>query len=460
MEIKTKKRTMTLKSVFLKYIMALGISFILVFIVGMAIIEASMKIAFCTPANYSENLARQVKPILVSSPEISNSMIPKGCKYVVFDKEFNIVNNNMDTKELKEATEYAKGLTTQGTGTKKYYFIEREDGLCVLQYYMEMRYSDEWLNNHFPKPEMCIIILIIIGCLLASFVIAIFFAKNLKEHLKPLMNATEKIKEQDLSFDVENSKIKEFNDVLSSISDMKLALKNSLEQQWNLEQTKREQISSLAHDIKTPLTIIKGNAELLEDSYLDEEQQIYIKFIKKNTNQIVKYVKMLIDASKAESKVSIKLNKVNTNEFTEDIFNQLKALTVPKEIKVKFLKKNLPKEIIIDRELLFRALMNVIINAVEHTSKGNSIEVYVIGNDTSIIFKIIDSGKGFSGENLKFATKQFYMGDSSRMSKTHYGMGLYIVKSITELHKGKLYIENSCELGGGKVSISVPINEG
>ncbi|EPY6470356.1 ATP-binding protein [Clostridium sporogenes] len=450
------KKQPTLKTVFLRYLLALALAFFAAIIIEIIIASLGMQMNFFNSANYSEDLARRAKPILQSAEKITEDMIPKGCKFTVFDKEFKVIKTDLKGEDLKQATLYAKGISRKNGDKKSYYFIERKDGFCVLQYYVKMSYYSEWMNEHFPNPEFLLIAILIFGCLIGAFIISIAFAKNLKNNLIPLMEATEKIKEQDLDFDIGNSPIKEFNDVLCSISDMKEELKESLKEQWNLERAKKEQISSLAHDIKTPLTIIKGNTELLKESYINTEQKEYIGFIEKNSIQIEKYIKLLIDMSKGKLEFLGKLQKTNTKEFVSEIYNQLIALAGPKELQIKFEQKYIPENIIINKEAMHRAIINIISNAVDYSPCNSNLYFYVEGKSGSVEFSVIDSGKGFSSEDLKAAKKQFYMGDSSRTSKTHWGMGLYIADSIVKQHNGILTIENSHQ-GGAKVIIKIPL---
>ncbi|KEI78539.1 multidrug ABC transporter [Clostridium botulinum A2 117] len=451
------KKQVTLKTVFFRYLLALALAFFVAIIIEIIIARLGMQMNLFNSANYSEDLARRAKPILQSSEKITEDMIPKGCKFAVFDKEFKVIKTDLKGEDLKQATLYAKGIDRKNGYKKSYYFIERKDGFCVLQYYIKMSYSSEWMNEHFVNPEFLLIATLIFGCLIGAFIISIAFAKNLKNNLIPLMEATEKIKEQDLDFDIGNSPIKEFNDVLCSIYDMKEELKKSLKEQWNLERTKKEQISSLAHDIKTPVTIIKGNTELLKDSDLNNEQKEYIGFIEKNSIQIEKYIKLLIYMSKGKLEFLGKLQKTNTKEFAYEIYNQLIALAGPKELQIKFEQKDIPENIIINKEAMHRAIINVISNAVDYSPFNSELYFYVEGKNDSVEFSIIDSGKGFSGEDLKAAKKQFYMGDSSRTSKTHWGMGLYIADSIVKQHNGVLTLKNSHKIGGAKVIIKIPL---
>lgn len=457
--MKMKSNVATLKAVFVKHLLSLAAMVVALLAVVAWLASMGVRTGFLYPANHVENIIRQVKPVLASSSEIKEGMIPEGCGFAVFDKNFKVVKTNMKEGDLPEAALYAKGLSVKGSSLKQYCFIERQDGCCILQYNVQVSYSSEWMNEHFPKPEYLAAMIMAFGCLFSTVFVAVDFAKNLKSQLVPLMRATEKIKQQDLNFDVGTSGIKEFNDVLFSISDMKTELKQSLEQQWNLEQSRREQVSALAHDVKTPLTIVKGNAELLCDTSLDEEQQSYARFILKNANQIEKHVTLLAGISKTESGLSFSPKKTEVEAFVEEIASELDALARPKQISIEFTKENLPEEIAMDKELMFRCLENVMSNAVEHTPEGGFISFHVAGNDECIRFVIMDSGKGFTGEALKYAAKQFYMGDASRNSKEHFGLGLYIADSIARMHDGRLILENSPDSGGGKVTVEVPLLE-
>ena len=112
-----------------------------------------------------------------------------------------------------------------------------------------------------------------VNSLLVIIILTARFAKNLRTQLTPLFEATAEVSKQNLDFEVGHAKIKEFEDVLASFSDMKDNLKISLERQWKTEQTQKELIAALAHDLKTPLTVIQGNADLLTETNLDDEQR-------------------------------------------------------------------------------------------------------------------------------------------------------------------------------------------
>ncbi|MBU3188164.1 HAMP domain-containing histidine kinase [Clostridium bowmanii] len=455
--MEVKKKTFTLKAVFFKYLLTLGVAFIVFAGLYLGIFNLAQKKGVIFLPNYSENLARSAKTLLAKVPEIKENMIPYGCKFAVLNKKYKVIKTNLEGVDLLTAVECAKGTYTENGGKKFYYFIERQDGFCVLQYYVQMSYQSEFLNKHLPDPEETIIVIFAIIYFLIVFIITTIYAKNLNKHLKPLLEATEKIKKQDLDFDIKHSRVKEFNDVLLSISEMKTDLKKSLERQWNIEGAKKEQISALAHDLKTPLTIIKGNAELMCDSTLDEQQKEYMDYISKNTGQIDQYIKILIEIANSEKAIFLQLEKVELENFIDTIHQQLEAIANTKGLKVEFTKTYIPRSIILDKSLLQRAIMNVISNAVDYSPNNGKIYFQVKFMDNKISFITTDSGKGFSRENIKSATKQFYMGDSSRASKSHYGIGLFITESFVNLHGGTLHIANSTVTGGAEVTIEIPI---
>lgn len=224
-------------------------------------------------------------------------MIPEGSEYALLDKNDKVVKSNIDKEKIDRVISYVKSVdkVDNGIGNKEYlYQIDRKDGYLVLKYTLESRYNSDKLNDVLPNPESLLLGIGIIAEMITIIVVAIYYANKLGKNLMPLVTATEKIKENNLDFDIERSKVKEFNKVLDTLGDLKVELKNSLEEQWRVEESKKEQVSSLAHDIKTPITIIRGNSELLLESDLEEDQEMYLKFILMNADKIELYLQKLM----------------------------------------------------------------------------------------------------------------------------------------------------------------------
>ena len=119
-----------------------------------------------------------------------------------------------------------------------------------------------------------------------------------------------------------HSKIREFEDVLLSFADMRDKLKSSLEQQWKTEQAQKEQIAALAHDLKTPLTVIQGNAK----------QSLYAGYIVESSDQMQAYIQTLIDISRAAVGYQLHIENIDMPEFLKHLSGYMESLCQTKEI--------------------------------------------------------------------------------------------------------------------------------
>lgn len=115
----------------------------------------------------------------------------------------------------------------------------------------------------------------------------------------------------------------------------------------------------------------------------------------------------------------------------------------------------LPKSFYGNQELIYRAVSNVLKNAIEYTPELGTIEFIIDGTDNRLTFTVSDSGKGFSDEGLRFATQEFYTERKERSSK-HYGLGLFIAKKVAERHNGALLLTNKD--GGCGAAVTLIIN--
>ncbi|MDM5232318.1 sensor histidine kinase [Lysinibacillus pakistanensis] len=445
-----------LHTFFLRYLffLSLGVILLVVLLLGLTLFALSTNIVL--PANYAETQISLSRDRIASSSSVTADMIPDLVDYAVFSKEGKFLAGNLSNKEAFKAWDAMTKKHSQSI-THFYSFIERENEICILRYDLVPQYRSAIMRKYLPNPQLLDILLFIIGVITIATVLAIHFGRKLKKKMFSLQEAIEKIQNQNLDFSINSTGIREIDDISISLEQMKRALNNSLKQQWDLERARREQISALAHDLKTPLTIIRGNAELLQDTVQDETQKEYNDYILKNTIEIEKFTKQLIDLSKMEQKVVSEKVNVEMDAFILQLEHQMKALSLEKCLEVIVEKNNLPASIFMDKELFYRAMLNLIVNAVEHSPIKSKVILFVQGEMNFVHFTVVDSGAGFSAKDLKEATKQFYRGDPSRNSANHHGMGLYIAQSIITKHGGTLTLENDSMSGGGKVTITIPI---
>lgn len=410
-----------------------------------------------TYANYSEMQVKELSPIIAATPDLSEIQIPAGMKYVLLDKNYQPIDTTLTDDELEQAITYATTGMNSINQSRKYHLVTRENEYVVLQYYIGSQFTNEWMNKHLPSPEVLLIMFIGLNCIAVCITLTAGFAKRLRMQLTPLFDATSEVSKKNLDFEVKHSKIKEFEDVLTSFSNMKDSLKNSLEQQWKAEQIQRGQIAALAHDLKTPLTVIQGNADLISETELDREQRLYAEYITSSSEQMELYIKTLIDISRAAAGYQLCMEKIDLPDYLKQLEAQIHALCRTKEVCLQMSTDDLPVNVTADKLLLERAIMNVISNALDYSPRGGAIHVLVTGAMGNLQISVVDEGRGFSQEALAHAQEQFYMAEHSRNSNLHFGMGLFITKSIVEQHNGELVLENSTETHGAKVTLKIPI---
>lgn len=449
-----KKREHSLRTILLSYVVSLTV---------LSVISSLLIFYISTfgviPANQVEIDLSAVRNDIETSKVFNPDILPDGTSYVFLTREFKLKKSNMPVNLQEESLLNYQFKNAHGDKYGYFQSFERPDGIVIVNYQLSPRYRNEWLNQHFPNANLMINGSMMVSILLIFIVLTLFYAHKLRQQLRPILWATEKIAEQDLDFQTSQSTIKEFNQVLSGLDHMRVALRDSLMENWKAEKDKQNQISALTHDLKTPLTVARGNAELLAMTTLDEEQTDLLEHFQKGIAQVDSYVQELSELNKTSLKKTLKLEDISVREFVEDIYDQTLSLAQTKQINVVFDKKEIEKEIIghWDSPLLNRAIMNIVSNAVEHTPSGSQLTLFTKIASDEFKFICLDSGPGFSLESLEKATQLFYQEDKSRQSRNHSGLGLTIANDIVRLHHGSLSLSNDHTTCGAKVTIILPL---
>lgn len=454
-----KKREYSLRTLLLTYVASLTVLSVISSLLIWYLFTLGYRFGLVIPANQVESDLHAVRNDIETSKVFNPDILPDGTSYVFLTREFKLKKSNMPVNLQEESLLNYQFKNAHGGKYGYFQSFERSDGIVIVNYQLSPRYGNEWLNQHFPNANLMIIGLMMVSILLIFVVLTLFYANKLRQQLRPILKATEKIAEQDLDFQTSQSTIKEFNQVLSGLDHMRAALRDSLMENWKAEQDKQNQISALTHDLKTPLTVARGNAELLAMTSLDEEQTDLLGNFQKGIEQVDSYVQELSELNKTSFKKTLTLGEVSVKDFVEDIYDQTLSLAQTKHIKVLCNKKEIENEVMgnWDRPLLNRAFMNIVSNAVEHTPSGSQLTLFTKLESDKFKFICLDSGPGFSRESLEKATQLFYQEDKSRQSRNHSGLGLTIANDIIRLHQGSLSLSNDHTTGGAKVTIILPL---
>ena len=454
MELKSKGQS--LKNILFKYLLSIALGLVISVGLIIAFIFVSYQFKWIFPANYTENLILEKRTDIATSKNFEKSLLPDNTSYLFLSKDEKVIETNMNKNIQDIAFNYHKGSGNSNSNLS-FMEIQRSDGYLLVAYDLKPFYKSPWMQKNLPQINILLLTLLIIFCFISIITITLIWAKKISKELNPLLEASEEIGKQNLDFQVKKSNVQEFNAILDSLEKMKVGLSESLRTNWREEEKKRNQISALSHDIKTPVSIIKGNSELLGETNLTKEQGTYLNYIRKNTSRIVKYVETLMLVNKSNQANELNFLEIKTEKFVENIETLAKEFTSTYKL-------NLLEDInyennvlIVDLKNFERAFLNILSNAKEQSPKNSTIKLLICSKAAKLEISILDQGHGFTGEDLLYAKDQFYQGDKSRHSKENYGIGLFVAEQIIKMHRGSLILENRTDECGAKVSILLPV---
>lgn len=476
MEVR-KRRTLT--GFFIKYICIFCGDVILLILLMVLTFVGLTNTGALLPANYMETWINDNRDRIVNAEVVTEAMLPLESMYGVYDMSEGFLYGNFEKQERTKAWEaYLDNDIYARDGGLYRFLIRKDEEVCIVKYFLKMQASNRFFRKYFPAPEFCIVTVFLILFLLQTVFLSRYFAKILSKRLKVLNDVTEKIRCQDLEIGENHSDIWEIDEVLESLSRMGGALKEALEEQWRLEKHKREQVAALAHDIKTPLTVIKGNAELLSEEEIGSAAGEYNRYIRENAAEIEGYLIQLQKMLLSEEKQA-EMTAIPAGELAERLVKRAELLAAgypggKKQVAVQ-MKNPLSGEVICDIGQIQRAWDNIVSNALEYSLPDGSLpvpegraaysllvtmEIAEEGGKDYLAARVTDRGRGFTKEELAHAAEQFYQGDKSRHEKRHRGLGLYTAARFAARQGGRLILENAGEEGyGGKVSLLLLLDD-
>lgn len=450
------RKGQSLKIIFLKYLFSVGIGLLIA--IGLALITFNWfnQVGLIRPANYTESQILTNKSVIANANRFDESLLPNHTSYVYLSLDGDVIQSNMSAKIKRMAKGFHNGKVIS-IPASSFIEIKRPDGYLVINYQVMPFYTNPWMEKYFPKINSLFTILLIVFCFISTVIITLWWVRRVKKQLVPVLEASDKIANQELEFEIGSSNIKEFNAVLNGLEKLKIALADSLRENWTQEENKRSQISALTHDLKTPIAVVQGNAELLNMTALTSEQQMYVEYIIKNSERIAAYTESLMVMNNSSNLDFLTLQKVKVSAVITRVREIAKELAL---INKRTLSESINCKdtfVVIDMKLFERVIQNVVSNAVRYSPTNTKIELMIAVEDEILSITVGDDGRGFSEEDLVRGTEQFYRGDKSRHSATNYGLGLYNAAKIMSLHNGRIKLENKLNQNGAKVTLELPL---
>ena len=286
-----------------------------------------------------------------------------------------------------------------------------------------------------------------------ALVVGLWVYRSIAVPLVKLKKATQNIKEGNLDYVLDVEGKDEFSELFQDFEEMRRRLKESTEEKSLIEKENRELISNISHDLKTPITAVKGYVEGIMDGVADtpEKMDRYVRTIYNKTNEMDHLINELTFYSKIDTnRIPYTFSKLNVEDYFEDCSEEVGLELETRGIELvyaNYVEKDVM--VIADGEQIRRVIHNIISNAIKYMDKPKGIiQIRIKDVGDFIQIEIEDNGKGIGPKDLPYIFDRFYRTDVSRnSSKGGSGIGLSIVKKILEDHGGKVWATSRLGIG-------------
>ncbi|MHB8124999.1 MAG: sensor histidine kinase [Desulfitobacteriaceae bacterium] len=277
-----------------------------------------------------------------------------------------------------------------------------------------------------------------------NIVVSYQFSRSIIKPLKNLQKAAEEIRRGNLDYQIVEEGDQEIQELCRDLELMRIKLKDSINTQLKYEENRKMLISSISHDLKTPVTSIKGYVEGIVDGIANTPEKMarYLKTIYLKAQQVDQMIDDLLLYAKLDLKqIPFNFERTNIEEYLKDCILESEPELENSNIKVVLLNELQQKQqVLLDRERMKRVIMNILDNSRKYMNKAQG-EIIILLRETnsSIIIELRDNGSGISDSELPQIFDRFYRSDSARSEIKGSGLGLAIAKQIIEGHQGRVW---------------------
>ncbi|MDH4424656.1 HAMP domain-containing sensor histidine kinase [Bacillus cereus] len=377
--------------------------------------------------------------------------VRKGDSISYASKEFESSTLTEALPKFESANINSRGTTELGDTFYRYvkfdfYFPQKEEGsIFVLK--KQSSFVD-LTQKLFPILFISLLLLAILLIGLLSYLVS----RSVIKPIFVLKDATEKIKEGNLDFQIPVTSHDEIGQLNQGFEEMRKKLKESIEVQTQYEENRKELISNISHDLKTPITSIIGYVEGIKDGVANtpEKMDKYLTTIHTKARHMDTLIDELFLFSKLDlNRVPFQFETVELNMFMQELIEEMQMDLSKEGIEINLQLHASPLYVTADCEKINRVISNLIHNSVKYMDKEEKkITVTVSSDNNKVIVKVMDNGSGIESDTLPYIFERFYRAEQSRNSSTGgSGLGLAIAKQIVEEHGGEIWAES--KLGEG-----------
>lgn len=300
-------------------------------------------------------------------------------------------------------------------------------------------------------------ILILITCI----ALTANLSKAVLVPIKDLKKAVEKIAKGDLNFDVMSCDDREMKELCDSFEEIRKRLKSNVEKELRQEGERSMLIANISHDMRTPITTIKGYLEGIHDGVADSPEKLekYLSTIYAKTQVLENMVDSMTEYSELElGRMQYTFEFVDLSAYLKDLAEEYRLDVEEKGLKFHIELPSIPAIVVADRNKLKRVLDNLVNNSIKYNKENGSVSLSLNSHDKGVLLMVSDTGSGIKNEDVKSIFDGFYRGDAARSNIKGNGLGLSIARKIAEDHRGKMWVKSQ-EGVGTEVFLYMPIRE-
>lgn len=400
--------------------------------------------------------------------------------YLLVRKDRTLVYIGIDTEEVSEVTVQLPGYGESDITSENGIYLGGEAQSLVKQVDFIYPGGEKGsafiitdVSNVIPEVQqffvdmlLCIVVVLVLTALILIF----WIYKGVMRPIEKMQVAAGNIREGNLDFELKPDSNDELGQLCLSLEGMRRRLKDNAEEKIAFDKENKELISNISHDLKTPVTTIKGYAEGIMDGVADTPEKVekYVRTIYNKANEMDLLINELTLYSKIDTnRIPYDFSILSVNDYFNDCSEELSLELEAKNVEFGYFNYVEPEvRVIADAEQIKRVIHNIVNNSTKYMDKTRAkinLRVKDVGDFVQV--ELEDNGKGIAAKDLPNIFDRFYRTDASRnSSKGGSGIGLSIVKKIIEEHGGKIWTTSRENTGTTMYFVlrkyqEVPVNE-
>lgn len=464
-----------------------------VWLVAFTAFSMTLNAGLVYSANYGAAHANEAITAVQEAGSVNEASIPSAYRYAHVAHDGTVLATDLSAERLRRALDATASFRSEGVSNPQTFGIDGTtysvgklaDGtFCILTSTYMPEYTTRELRDALPNPQNLMIAAGCAGSALAVALIARRASSVLTGKMLPLTDAAERIGKEELDFAVGTSNVRQIDDVLAAMERMRSSLADSLEARWRSEQAQRDQIAALAHDLKTPLTVVRANAEFVAEELQDlakpgtcnqlansafSDVAAAAHDAAQGCKQVDRYVQLLIEASRGKAAEGPR-QRIDAASLVEHLEREVVPLARTTGVELRVIRDDAlgDASVFVEAQAVERAVANVVSNAVDHARSRVCIAFSLAEHDKSsaraLAIDVEDDGPGFSPAALEHGCERFFRDDASRTgaaSGTHYGIGLFAAAETARNHNGTIELTNLTNpdgsIRGARVTLQFPL---